>query len=200
MATVCTSSASRLAGRVLKDVEHTQFKQVWNIWQTSMRPKRISRRGISQITRMWQVRPCWENFWALCEPVMQQSVAVRLMAAEDIVDKLQRIANTDITDFLTWKGDTLIVKDPSEIPKELRQCIESITQHETQHVKYLKIKLHSKVAALGMLAKYHNLFKRSIASKGLSVHIHVAGPSGQPKAPVVVNPLKNGPPAPIPRI
>ncbi len=27
MATVCTSSASRLAGRVLKDVEHTQFKQ-----------------------------------------------------------------------------------------------------------------------------------------------------------------------------
>ena len=120
------------------------------------------------------------------------------MNADEVVDRLQWIANTDITDFLTWKGTTLVVKDPSEIPKELRQCIESIAQHETQHVKYLKIKLHSKVAALGMLAKYHNLFKRTIASKGLQVHIHVAnGPQAQ-KAPVVVNPNGNGQKAEIP--
>jgi hypothetical protein len=33
-------------------------------------------------------------------------------------------------------------------------------------VKYLKIELHSKVAALGMLARYHNFFKRCDPTPG----------------------------------
>lgn len=64
------------------------------------------------------------------------------------------------------KSGEIRLKNPENIPKELRQCIKSITQHETQHAKYLKLELHSKVAALGMLAKYHNLFKRIVASQG----------------------------------
>jgi hypothetical protein len=58
------------------------------------------------------------------------------------------------------------------------------------YVKYLKIKLHSKVAALAMLAKYHNLFKRTVASKGLMVVIHRpanAPPSSLEQQPRVVN-------------
>ena len=49
-----------------------------------------------------------------------------------------------------------------------------------------------------MLAKYHNLFKRTLASQGLSVHIHVAGRVAQQKAPVVINPPENRQQTPIP--
>ncbi len=46
---------------------------------------------------------------------------------------------------------------------------------KTPHAKYLKIKLHSKVAALGMIAKYHNLFKRTLASQRDCPHCKKTG-------------------------
>jgi hypothetical protein len=114
------------------------------------------------------------------------------MTAEEIVDELQRIANTDIADFADWDGKK---------GQELRQCIESITQHETQHVKYLKIKLHCKVAALAMLAKYHNLFKRTVASKGLVVVIQrPANALGSPQERIVVNTKPSNGQAVLPEI
>ena len=128
-------------------------------------------------------------------PQVAADLQNRLMEANEIVQKLQQIATTDIADFLTWDGKAqiLTLKNPNEIPPELRQCIESITQYETKHAKYLTLKLHSKVAALGMLAKYHNLFKRTVASKGLVVVIQrpANAPQEPHKAPIVVNP-KNG--------
>ncbi len=84
------------------------------------------------------------------------------------------------------------VKKVEDIPKELRRCIKSITQHETQFAKYLKLELHSPVAALGMLAKYHNLFKRTISSKGLVVVIQRPPMKVEIRAPIDVTPKPNG--------
>ena len=103
------------------------------------------------------------------EPIGRAHIQKRLMKATDVVESLVRIATTDIRDFMTWDGNTMIIKSSDELTPEQAQCIESVTQHETQHVKYLKLKLHPKVKALDALAKHHNLFKQVMATKGLMV-------------------------------
>lgn len=103
------------------------------------------------------------------EPVGRAHIQKRLMKATDVVESLVRIATTDIRDFMTWDGNTMTIKSSDELTPEQAQCIESVTQHETQHVKYLKLKLHPKVKALDALAKHHNLFKQVMATKGLMV-------------------------------
>ena len=69
---------------------------------------------------------------------MAADVQSRLLSADEIVTRLQRIATTDVLDFMTWatKTNTVTLKNPKEIAAELAQCIESITQHETQHARY----------------------------------------------------------------
>lgn len=118
----------------------------------------------------------------------------KLHAAEVIVDRLQTIADASIDQFMGWDPDRheIKLKKVEDIPKELRRCIKSITQHETQHAKYLKLELHSPVSALGMLAKYHNLFKRTMASKGLVVVIQRPPVKVEIKAPIDVTPKPNG--------
>lgn len=103
------------------------------------------------------------------EPVGRGIIKKRLMKAADVVESLVRIAQADIRDYMTWDGNHLVIKSSDELTPEQAQCIESVTQHETQHVKYIKLKLHSKVKALDALAKHHNLFKQVMASKGLLV-------------------------------
>lgn len=103
------------------------------------------------------------------EPVGRQVIKKRLMKAADVVESLVRIAQADIRDYMKWEGNSLVIKSSDELTPEQAQCIESVTQHETQHVKYIKLKLHSKVKALDALAKHHNLFKQVMASKGLLV-------------------------------
>lgn len=118
----------------------------------------------------------------------------KLHAAEVIVDRLQTIADASIDQFMEWDPDRheIKLKKVEDIPMELRRCIKSITQHETQHAKYLKLELHSPVSALGMLAKYHNLFKRTMASKGLVVVIQRPPLKVEIKAPIDVTPKPNG--------
>ena len=103
------------------------------------------------------------------EPVGRKHVQKRLMKAEDVIDGLVKIASSDFRDFASWDGKTLNVKSSDELTPEQAFCIESITQTETQHAKYLTVKLHSKVKALDYLAKHHNLFKQVMATKGLMV-------------------------------
>ena len=103
------------------------------------------------------------------EPVGRQVIQKRLMKAADVVESLVRIAQADIRDFMKWEGNDLVIKSSDELTPEQAQCIESVTLHETMHVKYLKLKLHPKVKALDALAKHHNLFKQVMASKGLMV-------------------------------
>lgn len=127
------------------------------------------RAGYSQKTAQEQGSRLLSKVMAYIEPVGRQVIQKRLMKAADVVDGLVRIASTDIRDFVTWEGNTMKVKSSDELTPEQAYCIESITQHETQYVKYLKIKLHPKVKALDALAKHHNLFKQVMASKGLMV-------------------------------
>lgn len=106
---------------------------------------------------------------AYVEPVGKAHIEKRIMKAKDVVDGLVRIATADIRDYVTWEGNDVRVKSSDELTDEQAYCIESVQQHETQHTKYIKLKLHSKVKALDALAKYHNLFKQVLASKGLMV-------------------------------
>jgi phage terminase small subunit len=133
----------------------------------------------------------------LIETAAQRNVGKRLMAAEEVVARLQQIADADIADFMSWDPErrTVTLKSPQDIPKELRRCIKSITQHETKDVRYLKLELHSPVAALDKLAKYHNLFKRTVASKGLIVNI-LRPPLQPPSTTIPSSPMQNRPQLP----
>jgi hypothetical protein len=151
----------------------------------------------------------WQLYKKLESYIVKQgelTIRPKLHAAEVIVDRLQQIADSDIADFMTWdpEKNEIKLKPPDEIPKHLRRCIKSISQHETQFAKYLKLELHSPVAALDKLAKYHNLFKRTVASKGLVVIIKRPAEKTVPKQPIDVTPPKangNGHgPAKLPQI
>lgn len=140
-----------------------EYLQDLNITQAALRA------GYSPKTAAVQGSQLLNRLKAYVEPMAGKHIQPKLMKAADVVDSLVRIASTDIRDFMKWEGNDLVIKSSDELKPEQAQCIESVTLHETRHVKYIKLKLHSKVKALDALAKHHNLFKQVMASRGLMV-------------------------------
>ncbi len=140
-----------------------EYLQDLNVTQAALRA------GYSPKTAHVQGSQLLSRLRAYVEPMAGKHIQPKLMKAADVVDSLVRIASTDIRDFMKWDGNTLVIKSSDELTPEQAQCIESVSLHETQHVKYLKLKLHPKVKALDALAKHHNLFKQVQATKGLMV-------------------------------
>lgn len=81
----------------------------------------------------------------------------KLKVAE-VVDELRRLGFSDISNIVSWTKDTITVKDSSELTPEVTACIAEITQTETPNGRNIKIKLHSKTAALEMLGRYLAMF------------------------------------------
>lgn len=127
------------------------------------------RAGYRQNSAQEQGSQLLSKLMGYIEPIGRQHIKKRLMKAQDVVEGLVRIASVKFTDIASWEGDEVTWKSSADLPPEIAYCIESVEQHETQHSKYIKIKLCSKVKALDALAKHHNLFKQLLASKGLTI-------------------------------
>ena len=140
-----------------------EYLQDLNVTQAALRA------GYSPKTAHVQGSQLLSKLKAYVQPMASQHIQPKLMKAADVIDGLVKIASSDFRDFASWDGQTMTVKSSDELTPEQAYCIESITQTETQHAKYLTVKLHSKVKALDYLAKHHNLFKQVMASKGLMV-------------------------------
>lgn len=104
------------------------------------------------------------------EPMGRGVLQRRLIKAEEIVEGLGRIAQANFGDFATWEGNTLKIKSSAELTPEQKFCIESIEQRETQHTKYLRIKLYNKQKAYDLLTTISGMKKpKKATDKGLMV-------------------------------
>ncbi len=88
--------------------------------------------------------------------------------ADDVLQELRRLGFSDITNILTWKNNTITLRNASKLQPEVTACISEISQTGTANGRNIKIKLHSKTTALEMLGRYLALFtdKHEVTGKG----------------------------------
>lgn len=100
------------------------------------------------------------------------AVATEQVTAERVIREAARIAFADLTQLIgiASNGDKgqfghgfVVVKSTNDIPEDLRVCIESIAQTKDG----IRVKFHSKLAALDLLAKHLGILK------GGDVHVHL---------------------------
>lgn len=103
----------------------------------------------------------------LSKPVIQAAIQEGQRArkertesdADRVVRELARLAYSDLRKLVDWGPDGVALKDSAEIPDDAAACVESVSQTTSLSGGSIKIKLHSKVSALGLLAKHLGLLK-----------------------------------------
>ena len=79
--------------------------------------------------------------------------------AEDmVVQELSILAFADLTDFVTFDGQTLLVKRLEDIPEEVRPAIKKVTLTPSKNGDRVAVEMHDKVQALEKLGKYLDLW------------------------------------------
>ena len=124
-------------------------------------PKRATEQG-SQLYRKLQV---------YIDPLTKNMVQAYALSAEQVVQGLSLIASSNIRDYMRW-GRTSGVRmvNADQLTPQQAYCVEEVIQTVTKDgERSVRFKLQNKHAALDSLAKYHNLFRRTPASKGLFV-------------------------------
>jgi len=98
----------------------------------------------------------------LSKPVIQNAIKAemdRMLEKADlkgwmVIKELQKLAFSNIGDFVKWTTKSITVKSMTQIPKELLGAISEISDTPNG----IKIKLHSKESSLKMLGEYLKLF------------------------------------------
>ena len=107
----------------------------------------------------------------LSKPVIQQALRSELdlrskrtaITADAVLTEFGRIAFADIRDVVEFGGGTVTIKSSSELPKEVAAALAEISQTKDG----LRVKLHSKIAALDALARHLGLFNDKVHLAGL---------------------------------
>lgn len=115
------------------------------------------------------------------KPLQQQLIQRVQMSAEEVVDRLGQIARSDIRQVMSWdvEAGTVQLKSSDKISDEAAYAISEIQTHKTKYGTEIRVKVHDKAIALVSLGRYHNLFKRTTASKGLVVMFGAIKPGNQ---------------------
>jgi phage terminase small subunit len=115
------------------------------------------------------------------KPLQQQLIQRVQMSAEEVVDRLGQIARSDIRDVITWDttAGSVTLKASDELSPEAAYAISEIYTVTTKWGTDIRVKMHDKAIALVSLGRYHNLFKRTTASKGLVVMFGAIKPGNQ---------------------
>lgn len=83
--------------------------------------------------------------------------------AFDVVAELEKIAKSRAIDIFNIEGSFLTIKSLNDIPEECQVAIESIeTLSVGEHGTVTKVKFHSKIKALELLARHFGLFNDSL--------------------------------------
>ncbi|MGG6242559.1 terminase small subunit [Nodosilinea sp. AN01ver1] len=102
--------------------------------------------GASRMLRSAKV----QSYLAQLRQTTSQAANVTL---ERTLEEIGAIAFSNITDALTWGPHGVQVKPSDTLPPEVQRAVESITDSGGRKT----VKMHSKMQALGMLAKYFGL-------------------------------------------
>lgn len=90
----------------------------------------------------------------------QREAAKRLeITKERVLREYARIAFSDLRNVLTWGPDGIALRDSGEVDADIAATVAEITQTITKDGGTIRVKLHSKTAALDKLAEHLGLFK-----------------------------------------
>lgn len=137
--------------------------------------------GYSAKTAEQQGHQLLRKLQSYIAPLQQDLIARVQMSAEEVVERLAQIARSDIRDVMEWDTTegSVKLKSSSEIKPEAAYAISEIRTHRTKFGTEISVKMHDKAVALVSLGRYHNLFKRTTASKGLVVMFGSIQPGNQ---------------------
>jgi phage terminase small subunit len=81
------------------------------------------------------------------------------VTADQVVRELARLAFSDPRQVMEWGPGGVKLRDSSELTDDAAALVESVSETTTVGGGSLKVKLHSKVAALRMLAEHLGMLK-----------------------------------------
>ena len=85
----------------------------------------------------------------------KQDLALRNQIEQDqIIQELVKLAFSNMTDFVSWGPDGVILKNSDEFNANQAACVSEITETVSKHGKTVRIKLHSKEKALELLGRH----------------------------------------------
>jgi phage terminase small subunit len=76
---------------------------------------------------------------------------------ERTLEEIGAIAFANITQAMTWSQSGVTLKDSATLPPNVAAAVESVTDHETESGRRRTVKMHSKMAALSLLADYFGI-------------------------------------------
>lgn len=79
-------------------------------------------------------------------------------SADEVIAELEKIGFSNISDYLSFGPNGVVLKDSTKLTTEQLAAIESISETTTQHGGTIRFKLHDKPESLHLLGKRHNLF------------------------------------------
>jgi phage terminase small subunit len=85
---------------------------------------------------------------------------------EMIIEEMAKIAFANVTDYLDWNSEELIIKPSYEIPAHKRAAIAEISRTYTKGQSVISFKLHPKLAALIQLGKHLGIFQDKVQVTG----------------------------------
>lgn len=89
----------------------------------------------------------------------QNKVALRAsVTVEMIIDELKKIGFSSITDYISFNGGKVILKDSEAIPKDKIAAIAEVSKTISEGGSTLKFKLYDKISALDKLARHLGMY------------------------------------------
>ena len=76
------------------------------------------------------------------------------LKAQDVIDELRRVAFSDVRRYVDWDGENVTLKSSDELTDDDAAAVAEVSKTETERGGTVRFKLHDKLAALGMLAKF----------------------------------------------
>lgn len=88
------------------------------------------------------------------------------ITADNVLRELAKMAFSDLVDFVDANPHGVTIKDFAELPKGLTACISEVSETKGDKGSNIKIKLHSKTAAVEMLMRHLSLFNDKLNVQG----------------------------------
>jgi phage terminase small subunit len=75
-----------------------------------------------------------------------------------VISELFKLAFSDISQFVSWSPDGVVLKSSDELPAYASSCVSEVSQSVNQFGNNIKFKLHDKTKALELLARHLGMF------------------------------------------
>ena len=99
----------------------------------------------------------------------QKAVQSNVVTQESVVRELALLGFSNLKDVCQWDDGHLVLHDSGKLTKEQAASIAEITETVTSRGGTVRVKLHSKLKALEMLAKHVGLYELQEDGEGASI-------------------------------